>query len=131
MLAPPSPYRSRKLHEICKAANLTDPYRILYPRKREFTYSPRTAAKNRSRLDFFLINDRLISILDKCFISTSLLTTLFDHKCVHLSLRSNVTRIILTALFLIILDSTQLFSVQWQKPTCSMRSRSNLQSILR
>jgi hypothetical protein len=70
-----------------------DPYRILHPRKREFTYVPRTAAKNRSRLDFFLISEKYISILDKCTISSSLLTKLFDHKCVFLSLKNNLVRI--------------------------------------
>jgi exonuclease III len=90
MLSPPSPYRSRRLNEICEAASLVDPYQILQPRRREFTYVPRTAAKNRSRLDFFLISEKYINILDKCSISSSLITMLFDHKCVFLSLKTTL-----------------------------------------
>jgi exonuclease III len=94
MQAPPSAFRSRKLHLLCESSSLIDPYRILYPKKREYTFVPRTAAKNRSRLDFFLISTNLIDILHNCTISTSMLTTLFDHRCIFLSLKKLNPRII-------------------------------------
>jgi exonuclease III len=54
MCNPPSLIRSGWLQEICERCNLTDPFRALNYNKRDFTYVPRTGARNRSRLDFFL-----------------------------------------------------------------------------
>ncbi len=47
----PSVFRSNKLREICVAHNLTDPYRALYPNKKDYTFVPSAAdLLNRSRI---------------------------------------------------------------------------------
>jgi exonuclease III len=53
MCNPPSLIRSGWLQEICECGNLTDPFRALNYNKRDFTFVPRTGARNRSRIDFF------------------------------------------------------------------------------
>jgi exonuclease III len=53
MLNPPSHIRSQKIDELMQEGKLTDPFRALWPEKRDFTYIPRTGRRNRSRLDFF------------------------------------------------------------------------------
>ena len=83
MAGPPSVIRSLQLGDICGQHHLSDPYRILYPERRDFTFQPRTRRTNRSRLDFFLISDCLIDTVKDCTISTGLTTELFDHKPVH------------------------------------------------
>jgi hypothetical protein len=82
---PPSLLRSLWLAEICEQYNLSDPYRMLHYNKKEFTFVPRAGTNNRSRLDFFLISDKLLSICNKCSISDSLQTELFDHKSINLA----------------------------------------------
>jgi hypothetical protein len=85
MNAPPSIYRSRMLAKICEEHNLMDPYRLLHHKARDFTFVPRAGTKNRSRLDFFLVSESLLTICNKCTISSSLDTILFDHKSIKLS----------------------------------------------
>jgi exonuclease III len=81
----PSKRRSEKLREICTNYSLTDPYRIFYPSKKEYTYVPSIEANvNRSRLDFFIVSDDLMNQCNNCTISPSLNCNLFDHKCVSL-----------------------------------------------
>jgi exonuclease III len=41
MVSPPSSLRSGKVLELCENFHLTDPYRILYPTRRDYTYVPR------------------------------------------------------------------------------------------
>jgi hypothetical protein len=82
MQNPPSLIRSGWLSGICNDFNLFDPFRTLYPTRRDFTFILRTGAKNRSRIDFFLIAGELLSICNKCTISASLNTDLFDHKSI-------------------------------------------------
>jgi exonuclease III len=86
MTASPSFYRSGRLQEVCELFNLSDPFRALFPAKREYTYVPRTGNTNRSRIDFFIISDCLLNRVTDCEIKCGLLTRLFDHKCVTLSL---------------------------------------------
>jgi exonuclease III len=87
MLSPPSAIRSMQLSDICEKFQLCDPYRALHHAKRDFTYVPRTGKSNRSRIDFFIISDTLLSICNSCDISPSLNTSLFDHKSVNLFFR--------------------------------------------
>ena len=55
MAAVPNLPNSVALSNMCSNLSLTDPYRILYPFKTDYTYTPfGTLRKNRSRLDFFL-----------------------------------------------------------------------------
>jgi exonuclease III len=84
----PSQRRSNRLIRLCKDNNLGDPFRHFYPEKREFTYIPFPAASvNRSRLDFFLISERLFNVCINCRIPNSLSSTSFDHKPVYLLFR--------------------------------------------
>jgi exonuclease III len=62
MSNPPSITRSRWLADIYDEFNLSDPFRAMHYDKKDFTYVPRSGGQNRSRLDFFLISDRLLSI---------------------------------------------------------------------
>jgi len=85
MQAPPSLFRSLALSQLCETRQLSDPFRILHPDSREFTFTPRRIQdRNRSRLDFFLISHSLIDSLSSCEINPSLTTTLFDHKPIKL-----------------------------------------------
>ncbi len=84
----PSLRRSQWLNSLCRNVKLIDPYRQLHPEKLEFTYVPFDEnATNRSRLDFFLISDNLMSRCINCRVPSSLSTLLFDHKQVHLIFR--------------------------------------------
>jgi hypothetical protein len=67
-------------------SSLSDPFRTLWPLQRDFTYIPRHAGNNRSRIDFFLISDALLPAINDCSIGTGLLTNLFDHKTIFLCL---------------------------------------------
>jgi exonuclease III len=53
MNAPPSIFRTELLLKICDEYGLSDPFRFLHFKKRDFTYIPRSGTRNRSRLDFF------------------------------------------------------------------------------
>jgi exonuclease III len=84
MASPPSFHRSRQLYDICGQFNLSDPYHMLYPDRRDFTYIPRTGTNNPSRIDFFLISNDLTNIVKECSIGEELTTALFDHKPIFL-----------------------------------------------
>jgi Reverse transcriptase (RNA-dependent DNA polymerase) len=85
MQNPPSIYRSRLLYDICCDFNLSDPFRVLHPTRRDFTYIPRANTNNRSRIDFFIISNNLLNHVKSCEINPYLSTTLFDHKPVMLN----------------------------------------------
>jgi hypothetical protein len=88
MAAPPNQTHSLILAEMCERLQITDPYRIINPNKKEFTYVPRAVnATNRSRIDFFLISTGLINTAISCTISPNLQNKLFDHRACLLSLR--------------------------------------------
>jgi exonuclease III len=86
MAAPPSSFRSGKIADLCELHNMTDPFRVLYPDLRDYTFRPRADRANRSRLDFFLISDSLLDCISNCKISPYLSSELFDHKFVTLTL---------------------------------------------
>jgi exonuclease III len=80
----PSLFRTNKLRELCTTFELVDPYRALYPNKKDFTYVPSAVDNlNSSRIDMFLINVRLLPHVKDCLISPGLLTAHFDHKCTY------------------------------------------------
>jgi exonuclease III len=63
-----------------------DPFRFLYPEKKEFSYCPRNPLqKNRSRLDYFIISESIIDNITDCVIADTVQNKLFDHKAVTLS----------------------------------------------
>jgi exonuclease III len=61
MVSPPSLIRSGWIADFCETFNLLDSFRAFYPTERDFTYSPSGNRKNRSRLDFFLMSERLLN----------------------------------------------------------------------
>jgi len=86
----PSRPRSIRLHEICEQFNLTDPFRIFHPNKREYTYIPSGVDRNnKSRLDFFVISRELLPQLFEVNIANTCITHLFDHKQIFLNFRRN------------------------------------------
>ncbi len=82
----PNPKNSELLSNICAKHKLIDPFRALYPIRKEFTYSPFGHVRlNRSRLDFFVVSETLIPNIGDCVIASSTKCKLFDHKQVSLS----------------------------------------------
>jgi exonuclease III len=87
----PSIFRTNKLRELCTTYELIDPYRALYPNKKDYTFIPSAVDNlNRSRIDMFLINVRLLPYVKNCLISPGLLTAHFDHKCISLNFKSKI-----------------------------------------
>ena len=63
-----------------------DPFRSLYPDKRDYSYTPfNKNMKNRSRLDYFLTSPNLQNHVDS-ITQEPLLSKLFDHKSILLKL---------------------------------------------
>jgi exonuclease III len=86
----PSARRSGWLNTLLTECNLIDPFRHFFPDTPEYTYVPYSVvAVNRSRLDFFLISDKLVDQCVNCRIPHSLSSLLFDHKQVHLYFKRN------------------------------------------
>jgi exonuclease III len=86
MRSPPNVRHSNLLKALCEEFELSDPYRIKNPNRRDFTYQPSAVGKNnRSRLDFFIVSDILIEKITKCWISPNLQNKMFDHKASYLS----------------------------------------------
>jgi exonuclease III len=83
----PSKYRSDKIAKIAEKLGLTDPFRVLHPIKKEFTYIPNARMNlNRSRIDFFLIKRDNADLILDCKIAETLASTSFDHKKISLTL---------------------------------------------
>jgi hypothetical protein len=85
----PNPKNSELLEDLCREFSLLDPYRVLYPYKRDYTYSPfGTVRLNRSCIDFYLISATMIDSINDCVIAESMACKLFDHKQVSLYLNN-------------------------------------------
>jgi exonuclease III len=83
----PNPQNCLSLLRICEKLKLTDPYRILYPNDKDYTYHPfGNLRKNRSRIDFFCISIELIPFITDCGSSSTTLCSLFDHKNIFLNI---------------------------------------------
>ncbi len=84
----PSITRSRLVTDLCDNHDMTDPYRILHPGVRDFTYNPSgILRKNRSRIDFFLVSTSLMASLESCSVAQGYCSKTFDHKPIFLSFR--------------------------------------------
>jgi exonuclease III len=91
MRALPNLSHSIVLNQMCLDLDLVDPFRHLHYNKTEFTFVPRSEAlKNKSRIDFFLVSDAILSSVNECKISDTLQSKLFDHKAVKLTLNQKV-----------------------------------------
>jgi exonuclease III len=90
----PNAKYSEYLENMANEFSLGDPFRILYPEKRDFTYSPfGNVQLNRSRLDFYVMSANLVPHLTECFISAVPKCKLFDHKNVTLYLFQQTPKI--------------------------------------
>jgi hypothetical protein len=88
MVSVPNVANSNLLDELCIDLALSNPYCTLYPTQVDFTYSPfGTTRMNRSRIDFFIVSNNLILLLEDCTISPTVSTSLFDHKCKSLYIK--------------------------------------------
>jgi exonuclease III len=86
MVSLPNIQNSKKLREISELLDITDPFRVLHPNRREFSYIPRQVGRiNKSRLDFFVVSNAIVDKLADCSISPHLQNKLFDQKAVFLS----------------------------------------------
>jgi hypothetical protein len=84
----PSRIRSEHVENLVNDFDLSDPFRILNPDSREFTYHPSgTVRKNRSRIDFFLISANLYEYIDSCTIAQGYCSKTFDHKPIFLNMK--------------------------------------------
>ena len=89
MADPPNIRHSRLLLVLCTDLGLTDPYRLFFPGRKDFSFIPRSQAQlNKSRIDFFLINIPFFNAVSECDISTALQNSLFDHKSVFITLNA-------------------------------------------
>ena len=88
MTAIPSYIRSNAVLKMSGKLKLTDPYRIFYPDRRDFTFIPSAVGQNnRSRLDFFLVSESVSDKLVNCTIPNSTNGKIFDHKQIFLSFK--------------------------------------------
>jgi exonuclease III len=87
MLQSPNQKHSQLLNKLCDECNLSDPYRALYPYRKDFTFCPRSVTSvNKSRIDFFIISNTIIPNVSECEIMPGLQSKLFDHKAIVLEL---------------------------------------------
>jgi exonuclease III len=85
----PNPKNSELLQTLCVDFELVDPYRVLYPTRKDYTYLPFGNARvNRSHIDFFIVSASLVSKISDCVIKDSVSCKLFDHKQVFLKIGS-------------------------------------------
>jgi exonuclease III len=85
MRSPPNIRHSQLLKKLCEDLDLSDPYRVKFPNRREFTYRPSDPLKtNRSRIDFFITSSNLADQIRKCYIATCLQNKMFDHRAIFL-----------------------------------------------
>jgi hypothetical protein len=81
----PSKQRSEKIVQMARNLSITDPFRFLFPQKKDFTFVPNIAAnKNRSRIDFFLISENITGECKNVKIPHNLSSKTFDHKPVEM-----------------------------------------------
>jgi exonuclease III len=91
----PNPRNGEFLSNMCEMYELSDPYRALYPTRKEYTYLPFGAVRlNRSRIDFFIVSNNLLNVVTDCVVADSVSNKLFDHKQVSLTLYKQTAPIV-------------------------------------
>ena len=77
---------------LCRNFHITDPFRVRFPNKREFSYRRKVAnGTSRSRIDFFLIsNDLLSSMSDTGYTPSP--SFFFDHFATFINFKSRVPK---------------------------------------
>ena len=82
----PSLAHSNLLRKMMSKFSLYDAYHCYFPHRKDFTFVPRDVTKtNRSRIDYFLISEKLVSFSYNCDIELNLQCYMFDHKAVNVS----------------------------------------------
>jgi exonuclease III len=88
MINLPNELHSNLLQNLCLEFELCDPFRVLYPKRTEFSYVPRDKNKtNRSRIDFFVVSKCAVAKVVECGIAETFQNKLFDHKAISLSFK--------------------------------------------
>jgi exonuclease III len=68
----PNIAHSRHIREVCNEFKLTDPFRVLYPNKVDFSYAPwGNIRDNRSRIDFFIVSKSIVNSVFDCYIKNA------------------------------------------------------------
>ena len=89
----PNIRHSELLREICTEFILTDPYRLFYPTRKDYSFKPRcNESKNRSRIDFFLVSLGMLNEVSECDINSGLQNSLFDHKAITLNFNTPIVK---------------------------------------
>ncbi len=84
----PSKRRSEQINAMARRLSLMDPFRFLYPHRKEFTFVPNIVAnRNRSRIDFFLVSTNIINQCKSVVIPHNLSSKTFDHKPVEVNFK--------------------------------------------
>jgi exonuclease III len=95
MRAVPSTARTEIILQLCEEYELTDPYRMLQPDGRDYTYVPASVLRqNRSRIDFFLMSKNMLNEVSRCEIAQGFCKKSFDHKSIFLSFKKGKKRVI-------------------------------------
>ncbi len=90
MINVPNERNSVMLHNLCDELKLFDPFRGLWPNKKDYTFIPKGNLRPyRSRIDYFIISESLFPHAKDCLIADSMQNKLFDHKAIMLNFRSN------------------------------------------
>lgn len=80
-----NPKAREELIKLKQEHKLQDPWRILHPQHKRYTWSRNTPIK-RARLDFFLITEELMGLVERVDIQSGYLT---DHNSVEIELKLN------------------------------------------
>jgi exonuclease III len=88
MRAVPSTVRTRHILQLCENFSLSEPFRLLHPDERDYTYIPSGVLRtNRSRIDYFLISDVIFENVVSCTIAQGFCKKSFDHKHIMLNFK--------------------------------------------
>ncbi len=83
MQNPPNIRHSNLLKKLCTDLNLSDPFRVKFPFRKEYTFfSKDVTKKNKSRIDFFVISYPLLARVNKIFVQPHMQNKMFDHRAV-------------------------------------------------
>jgi hypothetical protein len=94
MIRTPNVANGTMLKNLASKYDLTDPFRILYPTRKAFSYSPfGNTRANQSRLDFFIASTNLLGKIQDCGIFPGKLSSQFDHKPVFLNFHNERTAV--------------------------------------
>jgi len=83
----PNLQNSMELVNLLANESLIDPFRLKNPHLKEYSYVPFSQARNRSRIDFFLMSKSLISLTLHCTY-LPINRDIFDHKYVILDFKA-------------------------------------------